>query len=105
MWCATGWRNAELYSRKTSLLLPGRFRAVCAPSRAPVGRRGTTGVFLEGPPAADAFPSHQAYGFIADLRLVEGRLPERKPHDDFRGPFPIGRAPQIKIGNDIVERL
>jgi len=54
---------------------------------------------------ADAFPSHQAYGFIADLRLVEGRLPERKPHDDFRGPFPIGRAPQIKIGNDIVERL
>ena len=88
MWCATGWRNAESYSRKTSLLLPGR---LLAPSRAPVGRRGTTGVFLEGPPAAEAFPSHQAYGFIADLRLVEGRLSVRKPYDDFCGLLPIGR--------------
>jgi hypothetical protein len=50
---------------------------------------------LEGPPAA----------FTADLRLVEGLLSERKPHNDFRGLLSIGRAPQIKIGNDVVESL
>ena len=37
---------------------------------------------------------------VSIFRLVAG-----ESHDDFRGLLPIGSGPQIKIGNDLVERL
>ena len=46
-----------------------------------------------------------AHGFGTDLCRVEFRQAVGKPHDDFCGLFPIGSGPQIKIGNDLVERL
>jgi hypothetical protein len=64
------------------------------------------GIFSEGaPPAPYAFLSHQSDSVVAQLCTVKVRLTQRKPHDDFCGLLPIGRAPQIKLGNDAVESL
>jgi hypothetical protein len=68
--------------------------------------RPQCGYFSEGaPPAPYAFLSHQPDSVVAQLCTVKVRLTQRKPHDDFCGVFPIGRAPQIKLGNDAVESL
>jgi hypothetical protein len=68
--------------------------------------RPQRGIFSEGaPPAPYAFLSHQSDSVVAQLCTVKVRLTQRKPHDDFCGLLPIGRAPQIKLGNDAVESL
>src|SRR5271170_7031645 len=60
---------------------------------------------MEGAPAAHAFLSQQADGFVTDLCRVKRALTERKPHDDFCGLPPVGAGPQIKLGNDLVENF
>ena len=40
-----------------------------------------------------------------DLCRVEFRLAVGKPHDDLCGLLPISLYPQVKIGNDLVEKL
>src|ERR1700722_843687 len=76
------------------------------PSLSTSGSGLSAGIFSEGaPPALYAFLSHQSDSVVAQLCTVKARLTQRKPHDDFCGLLPIGRAPQIKLGNDAVESL
>ena len=56
-------------------------------------------------PARPAFLSHRNDGAFAELCGVKVLLTERKPDDDFGGALLLSVGPQIKLGNDSVERL